>query len=150
MIEKDYYKYMASMINGSNKDCTGNHYNDCKTALTEILKQIEEENKYVGLKDIEGNKIYADNSILEINFNPYCNKEVTIYGYISYVSERLRYEFFQYFEARKNFIPAYIDFQKDNRMKHIKIIDTIRKNKEHDKLNYHKEIICKIESVENA
>lgn len=83
---------------------------------------------WIGLKDTEGNKIYADSSIVELKM--IINKvEVIIKGYFSYIKEELRYEFYQYFNQRQSFIKAYLSPRDSRITENFKIIDTIQENK---------------------
>lgn len=84
--------------------------------------------KDIGLKDINGKSIYVDSSIVE--FKMVINKkEVDTQGYFSYIKEELRYEFYQYFNQRRNFIKAYLSPNDGRIASEFKIIDTIQENK---------------------
>ena len=85
---------------------------------------------YIGLKDIEGNKIYADRSIVELIMR-IRKKDVLVKGYFSYDKKELRYTFFQYFKdrTRQNFLQAYLSPNDERIVSGFKIIDTIKENK---------------------
>lgn len=72
---------------------------------------------YIGKTDINENKIYADCSIVEIEYGLYSTRR-TIVGYFSYNSSFCRYDFIGN-ESNFNF----------TLINSIKIIDTIQENK---------------------
>lgn len=43
MKREEAQKYLASIINGTHKDCTHNHYKDAQTALDKIVEEFENE-----------------------------------------------------------------------------------------------------------
>jgi len=107
---------------------------DGKLILTDMVddgeysvpKQIQIETfSYTGKTDIDGNKIYADSSIVEFDFET----EEKIVGYFTYNKEWLRFDFVAPLErccvkpkADMAYIPSYF--------KNLKIIGTLQENKE--------------------
>lgn len=77
---------------------------------------------YVGLKDINNNKIYADCSILRVNYFHSLGDWISGIGYFSFDEETLRYCFTLINEKEiVAYDPSYFDS--------LEIIDTIQENK---------------------
>ena len=107
-----------------------------KELVNQIYDEIDDEKLYIGLKDIEDNKIYADSSIVEFELKDFCPCEVMemdceceIYtkcrGYFNFNYTQLAYDIIL-FNSEKIKITYNRRFYD---IKNIKIIDTIQENK---------------------
>ena len=81
---------------------------------------------YIGKTDIEGNKIYADSSIVELNFKPRFDIETTEYviGFFTFCTKELRYVIKVL--NKHLFDTLYYD---EYTILNLKIIDTLQENK---------------------
>ena len=81
--------------------------------------------KYIGLKDINNKKIYADSSIIEFTYIDLKTKEnVKLQGYFTWNDEDLRYEI----DVLNHSLYICLNYRV-NLVVVIKIIDTIQENK---------------------
>ena len=77
---------------------------------------------YIGLKDIKDKKIYADYSLLKVNYFHSLGDLISDVGYFSFCDESLRYYFTLINETEiVEYDPSYFDS--------LEIIDTIQENK---------------------
>tara|TARA_R110000868_G_scaffold93996_1_gene259803 strand:- start:174 stop:557 length:384 start_codon:yes stop_codon:yes gene_type:complete len=96
-----------------------------KELVNQIYDEIDDEKLYIGLKDVEDNKIYADSSIVEFEYIKSKHK-----GYFTWNNKTLSYDIMVIdwnFKILKNY-SAPIGYS-HLKMKNFKIIDTIQENK---------------------
>jgi len=129
---KDYNKFMhkemALFGDGSVVVFKEGHF----SCILELGEHNLEVVKYIGKTDIEGNKIYADSSIVEFDFKGFGETESAKYkGFIKYNKERFRYDIEVFSHGDKDGDNYIFDLGKCiHRIENIKIIGTLQENPE--------------------
>lgn len=98
-----------------------------RALILDIFDAMEKEKNYIGKKDIEGKKIYANYSIVEFDYSgdPYT---VKIQGYFYFNTDALFYEIrgVNYKNNKSEKLEYCIN---EHKISNLKIIDTIQENK---------------------
>jgi len=107
-------------------DREGELYNLGKIKMNSKYENLFEHFNYIGKTDIEGEKIYADSSVVEFEFRLFDDEDYkTLKGYFSYNSEYCLYELREPY-AKNSYMIYYL---KDGDLKNLKIIGTLQEDK---------------------